>query len=50
MEINFKYGSPFPSWTTYDHVLNQWLPPVPYPTDGKSYIWDEPTVSWVETS
>lgn len=23
-------------------------PPVPYPTDGKNYKWDEPTVSWVE--
>ena len=33
-------------------VLNsekcEWEPPVPYPTDGKVYIWDEPTVAWVE--
>lgn len=38
---------PFPSW-----VLNEdtclWYAPVPYPTDGKIYIWDEATVSWVE--
>lgn len=38
---------PFPSW-----VLNQstwlWEPPVPMPTDGKMYRWDEPTTSWVE--
>lgn len=38
---------PYPSWrlntTTY-----QWEPPVPYPTDGKKYWWDEETQSWVE--
>jgi hypothetical protein len=38
---------PFESW-----VLNEetcfWDPPIPYPTDGKTYNWDEPTVSWVE--
>lgn len=22
--------------------------PVPYPTDGKNYRWDEPSLSWVE--
>jgi hypothetical protein len=38
---------PYPSW-----VLNEttcrWEPPVPYPTDGKYYAWDETTTSWVE--
>lgn len=24
--------------------------PIPYPTDGKNYRWDEPTVSWIEVS
>jgi hypothetical protein len=42
----FYAPSPFPSW-----VLNEatwiWESPVPYPTDGKYYIWDESTVSWV---
>lgn len=37
---------PYPSW-----VLNtttcQWQAPVPYPSDGKTYIWDEATLSWV---
>lgn len=37
---------PYPSWllntTTY-----QWEAPVPYPTDGKVYYWDEATLSWV---
>lgn len=38
---------PFPSW-----ILNktncQWEAPVPYPTDGKNYYWDETTLSWIE--
>ena len=33
-------------------VLNeetcQWEYPIPRPTDGKFYKWDEPTLSWVE--
>ena len=37
---------PFPSW-----VLNEdtclWDPPVPFPTDGQRYYWDEATTSWV---
>jgi len=23
-----------------------WEPPVPYPSDGAAYVWDEPTTSW----
>lgn len=38
---------PFPSW-----LLNEfsclWNPPTPMPTDGKSYRWDEGSLSWVE--
>ena len=38
---------PFASW-----VLNEstclWDAPVPYPTDEKTYNWDELTISWVE--
>ena len=37
---------PFSSW-----VLNEdtclWNAPVPMPTDGQRYYWDEPTTSWV---
>ena len=33
-------------------VLNeetcQWETPIPYPTDGKHYTWNEETISWVE--
>lgn len=38
---------PFDSW-----VLNEdtclWDPPIPMPTDGKNYQWDEPSLTWVE--
>ena len=43
----FYPPKPYASW-----ILNQstwtWEAPVPYPADGKSYGWDEPTTSWVE--
>jgi hypothetical protein len=36
---------PYPSW-----LLNEttclWEAPVPYPTDGEYYVWDESTLSW----
>ena len=39
--------TPFASW-----VLNEttclWDAPVPMPTDGKRYTWNEETTSWVE--
>ena len=38
---------PYASW-----VLNQdsclWDAPVPYPTDGKRYIWNEDQRNWIE--
>lgn len=43
----FYAPQPYASW-----ILNEdtcyWEPPVSMPTDGKSYQWDENTVSWVE--
>jgi hypothetical protein len=38
---------PYPSWTLVEETC-QWTAPVLYPTDGKMYNWDEPTLSWVE--
>jgi hypothetical protein len=37
----------FPSWT-FDAPSCTFVPPTPCPTDGKSYDWDEPTLSWIE--
>jgi len=43
----FMYPQPFNSWVL-DEDTCQWEPPIPYPTDDKTYRWDEPTTSWVE--
>ena len=37
----------FASWI-FNEETCAFDPPSPYPTDGKSYVWDEPTTSWVE--
>lgn len=42
----FIMPAPFPSWT-FDRTAWEWDAPVPYPTDGKTYTWDEATLSWV---
>jgi hypothetical protein len=41
----FYAPQPYPSWTL-DADWN-WQAPVPYPTDGGDYTWDEATLSWV---
>jgi len=42
----FYAPQPFNSW-----ILNKntwtWEAPIPYPTDGKFYSWDEPTKTWI---
>lgn len=37
---------PYPSWLL-NTTTCQWEAPVPYPSDGKDYYWDEATLSWV---
>jgi len=37
---------PFPSWTLNENTC-LWDAPVPFPTDGQRYQWDEATTSWV---
>ena len=36
---------PYPSWVL-NNTTADWEAPVPYPTDGKVYFWDEGTTSW----
>jgi hypothetical protein len=36
---------PYPSWVL-SPVTVDWEAPVPYPTDGKVYFWNEGTGSW----
>ena len=37
---------PFNSWILNEQTCN-WTSPVPYPTDGKLYSWDETTKNWI---
>jgi hypothetical protein len=36
---------PFDSWIL-DEETCLWEPPIAYPTDGESYVWNEETTSW----
>lgn len=36
---------PFNSWTLNETTC-LWEPPIPYPTDGKIYDWDEESQTW----
>lgn len=40
----FIAPQPFPSWTLDDDM--KWQPPVPYPTDGEAYVWNEDAQEW----
>jgi len=43
----FVPPKPFPSWLL-NTTTCQWQAPIPYPTDGKIYYWNEDTQQWVE--
>jgi len=38
---------PYPSWVLVEETC-LWASPVPEPTDGKNYIWNEEILNWVE--
>jgi len=38
---------PYFSWVLNEETC-KWEAPTSYPSDGKSYMWDEETTSWVE--
>lgn len=38
---------PFSNWIL-NKPLGEWEAPVPYPTDGKEYFWEESMQSWQE--
>jgi hypothetical protein len=43
----FITPKPYNSWVL-DEATCRWQAPTPMPSDGKNYIWDESTTSWVE--
>ena len=40
---------PYASWTLNEDTC-LWESPVPYPTDGKLYTWDETQTNWIEVT
>ena len=42
----FYAPQPYPSWVISAPTWI-WEAPVPYPSDGGNYYWDEATLSWV---
>jgi len=38
---------PFSSWLLNEDTCN-WEPPIPYPTDGNIYTWNEETEEWTQ--
>lgn len=55
--VGYKYDAaldafiapqPFPSWSL--DANTDWQAPVPMPTDGKMYSWDEAAQSWNEVT
>jgi len=45
--IGFAAPQPYPSWIL-NSVTYLWEAPVPYPTTGGPWVWDEATLSWIE--
>ena len=39
---------PYPSWVL-DNETAKWKAPIDYPGDGKVYVWDEDSQSWLES-
>ena len=44
----FVPPEPYPSWSLNPETAD-WEAPVPMPTDGKMYAWDEAQQAWIET-
>lgn len=47
-DVFYDPVSPYPSWSLNSDY--DWQAPIPQPTDGKPYYWDEDSLTWVEAS
>jgi hypothetical protein len=45
--VGFTPPKPYSSWVLNSNTY-YWKPPVARPKDDRFYMWDEPTLSWVE--
>jgi hypothetical protein len=43
----FYAPKPYNSWTLSEETW-LWNPPIPYPDDGKGYVWNETDQTWQE--
>ena len=43
----FLHAKPYLSWLLNETTL-EWNSPIPYPSNGKRYVWNEETTSWVQ--
>lgn len=46
VRANIRAGFVFADQWTFDEDKCEWIPPVPYPTDGKQYYWDVLSRDW----
>ena len=49
VKAQWAAGPNYTSWV-FDEAVCSFKPPVDYPTTGKAYKWDEPSLSWVEVT
>lgn len=42
---NFISPQPYPSWLL--DASHNWQAPTVYPSDGKVYVWDETSLTWI---
>jgi len=42
----FIAPQPYPSWLLNENTCF-WEAPIPYPTDGEIYKWNEDTINWI---
>ena len=47
VKTDWQQNNGFASWT-FNEETCRFEPPSLYPADGKFYVWDESTLSWVE--
>jgi len=43
----FIAPKPYASWVLDENVM-RWFAPVPMPSEGGPWVWDEATLSWIE--
>lgn len=45
----FLTPKPYSDWVL-DTQTTTWIPPIPYPTDGNTYVWQQATHSWIKVN